>query len=147
MSATGINRIIRLLYFARPKLRLIEPAASEPALYTVAQSPLSRLGLAVATPLPLDQNANSVRFGLVGAKAQFTHMLAFGCAKSTNKAATRLSALGHARLDVIELDVVGVVGLDVGGETVESALDGLLGGAVHHAGLEGSVLRIWYREW
>ena len=56
--------------------------------------------------------------------------------------ATRLSALGDARLDVIELDVVGVVGLDVGGETVESALDGLLGGAVHHAGLKTLVLRI-----
>ena len=62
-------------------------------------------------------------------------MLAFGCEKSTNTGAIRLSALGDARLDVIELDVVGVVGLDIGGETVQGALDGLLGGAVHHAGL------------
>lgn len=49
--------------------------------------------------------------------------------------ATHLSAPGNARLDVVELDVVGVVGLDIGGEAVEGALDGLLGGAVHHAGL------------
>lgn len=49
---------------------------------------------------------------------------------------TRLSALGDARLDVIELDVVSVVGLDIGGETVEGALDSLLGRAVHHAGLD-----------
>lgn len=62
-------------------------------------------------------------------------MLAFGCAKSTNTGATHLSALGDTRLDVIELDVVGVVGLDIGGETVEGALDGLLGGAVHHTRL------------
>ena len=56
-------------------------------------------------------------------------------AKSTNTGARRLSALGDTRLDVIELDVVSVVGLDVGGETVEGALDSLLGGGVHHAGL------------
>lgn len=62
-------------------------------------------------------------------------MLAFGCAKSTGTRVTRLSALGDARLDVIELDVVSVVGLDVGGETVEGALDSLLGGAVHHTRL------------
>ena len=62
-------------------------------------------------------------------------MLAFGCAKSTGTTAARLSALGDAGLDVVELDVVSVVGLDIGGETVEGALDGLLGGAVHHAGL------------
>ena len=57
------------------------------------------------------------------------------CAKSTN-AVRRLAALGHTALDVVPLDVVGVVGLDIGGETVESALDGFLGGRVHHAGLE-----------
>lgn len=63
-------------------------------------------------------------------------MLAFGCAKSTDTTATRLSALGDTGLDAVELDVVSVVGLDIGGETVEGALDGLLGGAVHHTGLE-----------
>ena len=47
----------------------------------------------------------------------------------------RLTALGDTALDVLELDVVGVVGLDIGGETVEGALDGFLGGRVHHAGL------------
>jgi hypothetical protein len=47
----------------------------------------------------------------------------------------RLATLGDTALDVLELDVVGVVGLDIGGETVESALDGFLGGRVHHAGL------------
>ena len=46
-----------------------------------------------------------------------------------------LAALGDTALDVLELDVVGVVGLDVGSETVEGALDGLLGRAVHHARL------------
>jgi peptide deformylase len=60
--------------------------------------------------------------------------------------ATCLSAPGDARLDVVELDVVGVVGLDVGGETVEGALDGLLGRAVHHAGLRVLVYRIVLRE-
>ena len=47
----------------------------------------------------------------------------------------RLTALGDTALDVLELDVVGVVGLDIGGETVEGALDGFLGGRVHHTGL------------
>ena len=47
----------------------------------------------------------------------------------------RLTALGDTALDVLELDVVGVVGLDIGSETVEGALDGFLGGRVHHAGL------------
>ena len=50
-------------------------------------------------------------------------------------AARRLAALGHAALDVVPLDVVGVVGLDVSRQTVERALDRLLGGAVHHARL------------
>ena len=61
------------------------------------------------------------------------------CAKSTGwkrgREEKRLTALGDAALDVLELDVVGVVGLDIGGETVQSALDGFLGGRVHHAGL------------
>jgi hypothetical protein len=56
------------------------------------------------------------------------------CAKSTN-AARRLAALGHTALDVVPLDVVGVVGLDISGKTVESALDRFLGGRIHHAGL------------
>jgi hypothetical protein len=47
-----------------------------------------------------------------------------------------LAALGDAALDVLPLNVVGVVGLDISGETVQSALDGFLGGRVHHAGLE-----------
>ena len=55
-------------------------------------------------------------------------------AKSTNEA-KGLATLGDTALDVVPLDIVGVVGLDIGGETVESALDGFLGGRVHHAGL------------
>ena len=47
----------------------------------------------------------------------------------------RLAALGDTALDVLELNVVGVVGLDISCETVESTLDGFLGGRVHHAGL------------
>ena len=46
-----------------------------------------------------------------------------------------LAALGDSGDDALVLDVIGVVGLDVGGETVEGALDGFLGGRVHHAGL------------
>jgi hypothetical protein len=49
----------------------------------------------------------------------------------------RLAAGGGALDDFALLDVVGVVGLDVDGEAVEGALDGLLGGGVHHAGLYG----------
>lgn len=55
------------------------------------------------------------------------------CAKST--VARRLAALGDTALDVVPLNVVGIVGLNIGSETVEGALDGLLGGRVHHAGL------------
>lgn len=55
-------------------------------------------------------------------------------AKSTGTM-SRLAALGDTALDVVPLDVVGVVGLDIGSETVEGALDGFLGGRVHHAGL------------
>lgn len=46
-----------------------------------------------------------------------------------------LSALGNPGNDGVVLDVVGVVGLNVGGETVEGALEGFLGGRVHHAGV------------
>ena len=49
----------------------------------------------------------------------------------------RLAAGGGALDDFAVLDVVGVVGLDVDGEAVEGALEGLLGGGVHHAGLHG----------
>jgi hypothetical protein len=49
--------------------------------------------------------------------------------------ARRLAAFGDTALDVVPLDVIGVVGLDIGGETVERALDRFLGGRVHHAGL------------
>jgi hypothetical protein len=48
----------------------------------------------------------------------------------------RLAALGDSGDNALVLDVIGVVGLDVGSETVEGALDGFLGGRVHHAGLE-----------
>lgn len=40
----------------------------------------------------------------------------------------RLATLGNTALDVVELNVIGVIGLDVSGETVERALDGFLGG-------------------
>ena len=50
---------------------------------------------------------------------------------------TRLAAGGGALDDFTLLDVVGVVGLDVDGEAVEGALEGLLGRGVHHAGLCG----------
>lgn len=54
------------------------------------------------------------------------------CAKSTGRKGRwgerRLAALGDTALDALELDVVGVVGLDIGSETVEGALDGFLGG-------------------
>ena len=49
----------------------------------------------------------------------------------------RLAAGGGALDDFALLDVVGVVGLDVDGEAVEGALEGVLGGGVHHAGLCG----------
>ena len=49
----------------------------------------------------------------------------------------RLTAGGGALDDFALLDVVGVVGLDVDGEAVEGALEGVLGGGVHHAGLCG----------
>jgi hypothetical protein len=58
-----------------------------------------------------------------------------GCAKSTGTRLLHLAALGHTALDVVKLNVVGVVGLDVGSKAVQGALDGLLGRAVHHAGL------------
>jgi hypothetical protein len=48
----------------------------------------------------------------------------------------RLAALGDSGNDALVLNVIRVVGLNVGGETVEGALDGFLGGRVHHAGLE-----------
>ena len=47
-----------------------------------------------------------------------------------------LAALGDSGDDALVLDVIRVVGLNVGGEAVEGALDGFLGGRVHHAGLE-----------
>src|SRR4051812_47353739 len=55
-------------------------------------------------------------------------------AKATN-AVRCLATLGNTALDVVPFDIIGVVGLDVGGETVQSALDRFLGGRVHHAGL------------
>ena len=47
-----------------------------------------------------------------------------------------LAALGDSGDDALVLDVIRVVGLNVGGEAVEGALDGFLGGRVHHAGLK-----------
>jgi hypothetical protein len=55
--------------------------------------------------------------------------------RESTDTASRLATLGDTALDVVPLDVIGVVGLDVGGETVERALDRFLGGRVHHAGL------------
>jgi hypothetical protein len=46
-----------------------------------------------------------------------------------------LTAFGDSADDVFELDVVGIVGLDVSCEAVEGALDGFFGGRVHHAWL------------
>lgn len=51
---------------------------------------------------------------------------------------TGLAALGDAAEDGLVLDIVGVVGLDVGGEAVERTLQGVLGGGIHHAGLSGA---------
>lgn len=48
---------------------------------------------------------------------------------------TCLTAGGGALDEAVPLDVVGVVGLDVDGKAVERALEGFLGGRVHHAGL------------
>jgi hypothetical protein len=47
----------------------------------------------------------------------------------------RLTAFGDSVDDVVKLDVVGVVGLDVGGKAVKGTLDGFFGGGVHHAWL------------
>jgi len=64
-----------------------------------------------------------------------------GCAKSTDTRLLHLAALGHTALDVVKLNVVGVVGLDVGSKAVQGALDGLLGRAVHHAGVLRGIIR------
>jgi len=48
----------------------------------------------------------------------------------------RLSACRDTGLDVVPLEVIGIVGLNIGSEAVEGALDGLLGGRVHHASLK-----------
>jgi hypothetical protein len=138
MLANGNHKSFRGWYFASAIIAGSDQALQRTnlALYTGTYSPrFYNSSVEVAMPFHLYQNANSVHFVRVVAKTQITLMLAFGCAKSTDTTTTRLSALGDARLDVVELDVVSVVGLDVGGETVEGALDGLLGGAVHHAGL------------
>lgn len=47
----------------------------------------------------------------------------------------RLAALGDSRDDALVLDVVRVVGLDIGGQTVERALESVFRRRVHHAGL------------
>lgn len=49
--------------------------------------------------------------------------------------ARSLAALGDSGDDALVLNVIRVVGLNVGGKTVEGALDGFLGGRVHHARL------------
>src|SRR3569833_1545484 len=48
-------------------------------------------------------------------------------------------ALADGFQDCVVLDVVGVVGLELGGDAVERSLEGLLGRGVHHLGLEGAV--------
>jgi hypothetical protein len=50
--------------------------------------------------------------------------------------AGNLTTLLDAVEDALPLDVIGVVGLDIGSKTVEGALDSLLGRRVHHAGLQ-----------
>lgn len=55
-----------------------------------------------------------------------------------NTTAVRLygrSALAHCLHQRLELDVVGVVGLDFNREAGQGALEGLLGGGIHHLGL------------
>lgn len=44
--------------------------------------------------------------------------------------------LGDAVQDTLVLDVVLVVGLELGGEAVEGALEGVLGGGIDHLWLE-----------
>jgi hypothetical protein len=46
-----------------------------------------------------------------------------------------LTTLGSTLDNVVELNVISVVGLDISGETSQSTLDGLLRGRVHHARL------------
>ena len=46
-----------------------------------------------------------------------------------------LSALCHLGQDAVVLNVIGVVGLNVSGETVKRALECVLGSRVHHAGV------------
>jgi len=52
-----------------------------------------------------------------------------------------LTAFGDSADDAVELDIVGVVGLDVGCEAVEGALDGFFGGGVHHAWVLRRIIR------
>jgi len=52
-----------------------------------------------------------------------------------------LTALGDARFDILPFDVIGVVGLDIGRKTVQSALDSLLGGGVHHTRILRRIIR------
>lgn len=58
-----------------------------------------------------------------------------GCHFARNEGSSCLAAGGGALDDLAVLNVVGVVGLDVNGDTVEGALESVLGGGVHHAGL------------
>jgi hypothetical protein len=59
------------------------------------------------------------------------------CSKVVRQVEMRLATGGGALDDLAVLDVVGIVGLDVDGKTVEGALEGVLGRRVHHAGLCG----------
>lgn len=54
-----------------------------------------------------------------------------------------LAALRNPRDDVVEFNVVGIVGLDVSSEAVEGTLDGFFRGRVHHAGLRHVKVRIY----
>lgn len=58
-----------------------------------------------------------------------------GCHFCSERGSSCLAAGGGALDDLAVLNVVGIVGLDVNGDTVEGALESVLGGGVHHAGL------------
>lgn len=46
-----------------------------------------------------------------------------------------LAALGDFLYNAVVFDVVGVIGLNIRGKTVQCTLEGILGGRVHHAWL------------
>ena len=48
----------------------------------------------------------------------------------------RLAALGNSADNVVELNIIGIVGLDVGGDSIQRTLQGFFRGRVHHARLD-----------